>query len=195
MAAGAPLTQTHRRAQLAVRARVLLELKALWPAMDWTNLDKTYPAWAVAVAAIVAKHRATSTSLAASYLQAFRAAAGISGTAKIVLAEPVPADQLDTVLKVTAVYAAKSATKRGVSAEQAMAAAFVTSSGAISRLVLGGGRDTITSTLKADRRATGWERVTSGNPCKFCSDLAGHPSSTSFQAHDGCGCSAEPVYR
>jgi hypothetical protein len=163
--------------------------------MDWTNLDRTYPAWATAVAALVAKHRVTSTNLAAAYLRAFRAAAGVGGTARVVLAEPVPAPQLDTVLKVTAVYSAKKATARGVSADQAMAAAFARSSGAISRLVLGGGRDTITSTLDADPRATGWERVTSGNPCRFCADLAGHPSSTSFQAHDGCGCSAEPVYR
>lgn len=195
MAAAAPLTQSHRRDQLALRARVLLELKALWPAMDWTNLDRTYPAWATAVGAIVAKHRATSTNLAADYLRAFRTAAGVPGTAKIVLAEPVPAGQLATVLKVTAVYSAKKATARGVSADRAMAAAFVTSSGAISRLVLGGGRDTITSTLAKDPRAAGYERVTSGNPCSFCSSLAGHPSSTSFQAHDGCGCSAEPVYR
>lgn len=195
MAVGAPLTQTHRRAQLALRAQVLLELKALWPAMDWTNLDRTYPAWATAVGAIIDRRWVTSTNLAAAYLRAFRTAAGVPGTATVVLADPVPAGQLDTVLKVTALYSAKSATRRGVSADQAMAAAFVRSSGAITRLVLGGGRDTITASLAKDPRATGWERVTSGNPCPFCADLAGHPSSTSFQAHDGCGCSAEPVYR
>jgi hypothetical protein len=190
-----PLTETHRRAQLAIRARVLLDLKALWPAMDWEHLDRTYPAWATAVGAIVEQRRTDSANLAAAYLRAFRTAAGIPGRAPIVLADPVPAKQLATSLRVTAVYSAKSATARGVSADQAMAAAFVRSAGAITRMVLDGGRDTITSSLAADNRAAGWERVTDGDACAFCAELAGHPSSSSFQAHDGCGCSAEPIYR
>lgn len=189
-----PLTETHRRAQLAIRAQVLIDLHRLWPSMDWANITKTYPAWATSVAALVDRHRLASAALAAAYLRAFRAASGVTGTAPIVLAGPVPDTQLDTALRVTAVYSVKAAATRGVSAPEAMANAYVRSSAAISRLVLAGGRDTITSTLAADKRASGWVRVTSGNPCAFCAELAGNPSSTSFQAHDGCGCSAEPVY-
>ena len=195
MATGSPITEQHRQAQLMLRARVLRDLTRLWPAMDWTDLDRTYPAWATAVAALVDRHRATSAGLAAAYLRAFRTANGVPGAPPIVLAPPVERDRLDTSLRVTAVYATKAAATRGVPADAAMATAFTRSAGAISRLVLDGGRDTITASVDADRRAVAWDRVTDSNPCDFCRDLASGPSTSGFPAHDGCGCSAEPVYR
>lgn len=191
----AVITERHRQAQLAVRARLLADLGRIWPALDWTQLDRTWPAWATAVAALVERYRASSTTLAVAYLRAFRAAAGVPGPAPVVPAPPVPAGQLETVLHVTAVAQTKAVASSGVAGQQAMAAAFVRSAGAISRLVLGAGRDTITASLDADPRARGWQRVTSGAPCEYCAGLAGEPTSERFRTHDGCGCSAEPVYR
>jgi hypothetical protein len=71
---------------------------------------------------------------------------------------------------------------------------------AVSRALQVGGRETITSTVKADPRAVGYERVTSGSACDFCSMLADRgavygEASADFEAHDGCACGAEPVYR
>lgn len=88
------LTVVHRQAQLAIRARMLRDLTRIWPAMDWTDLARTFPAWAAAVTPLIASYRATSSTLAAAYLRTLRAAQGIPGPAIVVLAGPVPAEQL-----------------------------------------------------------------------------------------------------
>lgn len=172
------------------------DLARLWPAMDWAELDRSFPAWATAVGGLVTTYRSLSANVAAGYLRSARYAAGITGTAPIVLASAVPAAQLETALATTAVWGAKAAAARGVLAEQAMADAFVRSSGAATRLVLAGGRETIAETAKADPRASRMRRVTSANPCDFCTELADFAEgndalNTDFQAHDHCGCSAE----
>lgn len=200
MAAAAPLTATHRQAQLALRAGVLRDLQKLWPAMDWTDLDRTFPLWATAIGALVTKNRHTSASLAAAYYRAFRFAAGITDTAPIILAQPVDPTKLAISLQVTALAGAKAAAARGVTREVAMANAFVRSSGAVTRLVLEGGRETIRETVAADPRARGWERVTGARSCGFCRLLASRggvfkATTADFQAHDHCGCTAQPVYR
>lgn len=193
------LAVAHRKAQLAIRAQVMRELVRLWPAMDWTALDATFPAWSSAVGTLITAHRAVSTSTAASFLRRHRLAAGIPGPAPIVLAAPLPPEQLSTSLATTALWAAKAAAARGVTADRAMANAFVRSSGAATRLVLDGGRQTLARSMEADSRCVGYRRVTSGNACSFCAQLAtwaeGNASlNTDFKAHDHCGCSAQPVY-
>jgi len=73
--------------------------------------------------------------------------------------------------------------------------------GTATRLVLDGGRRTLVESIRADPRAEGWQRVTSGSPCAFCAMVASRgPAYASeraarFEAHDHCGCSAEPYYR
>ena len=193
------LATAHRQAQLKIRARTLRELNALWPGIDWSNLDRAFPVWVELVSGIVARNRADSTTLAAAYLKATRKAAGILGAAPISLAGPVPDSQLFTSLWVTAGLGVQAAGADPALANTAVAKAFVKSSGAVTRLVLAGGRETITETTRADPRAVGFERVTSPNCCDFCSDLAAmaetNPAlATDFEAHDHCGCSAEPVY-
>lgn len=200
MTVAAPLTVTHRRAQLALRASVLRSLQRLWPAMDWSDLDRTFPMWATAAGALIAQNRATSANLAAAYYRAFRFAEGITEPPTIVVAEPVPADKMFVSLRVTALAGVKAAAALGVQRDVAMANAFVRSSGAVTRFVLEGGRDTIRQTVAADPRAAGWQRVTSGRACGFCSMLASRggvykETTVDFHAHDHCGCTAQPVYR
>lgn len=53
--------------------------------------------------------------------------------------------------------------------------------------------------MRADRRALGWARATSGDPCSFCTMLASRgpvfgERSGSFESHDHCACDLEPVY-
>lgn len=196
----ASLTTTHRQAQLTLRAAVLRDLTRLWPAMDWSDLDRTFPAWAQAAGTLIIRNRATSSSLAAAYYRAFRFAEGLTDPAPVVLAKPIPAEKLAVTLRVTAYAGVKAAAARGVQADTAMANAFVRSSGAISRLVLEGGRETIRETTIADPLARGWRRVTGGKPCSFCSMLASRggvytEASADFQAHDHCGCSIAPSWR
>lgn len=197
----ATLTEIHRQSQLALRAKVLRDLVTLWPAMDWSQVDRTFPLWYSAVSALITSSRSTSAGLSAAYLQAFRLAQGVPGKAPLVLAPSMPpAVQMESSLRYTSARSIIAATVRGVAREQAMANAFVASSGTVSRLVLDAGRDTLRDSLAADPKAAGWRRVTSGSSCKFCQMLAGRGAvyraeTARFRSHDHCGCIPEPVYR
>lgn len=190
------LTVMHRRQQLALRKTVIEQMEELWPALDWANLDKTYPGFAAEVAALVSKNRKTSSGLAAAYLRAFRVASGLSGDVRIVV-PPMAPEQFKVSLRVTSLVAAKKSAALLVPADIAMTNALTQSSGAMARLVLNGGRETVNQTLRADSSATGWRRVLGTGGCDFCKELAGrvYPTDNAdFDAHGKCGCTSEPVY-
>jgi hypothetical protein len=73
-------------------------------------------------------------------------------------------------------------------------------SGASARLVLKGGRDTITTAAINDPLAQGWERIIEPGACGFCAMLAGRggvysAKGVNFRAHDNCHCVARPVFQ
>lgn len=193
------LTQLHRRQQLALRKATVAEMESLWPALDWQSLDTTYPRFAATVAEMVARNRNTSAGLASAYMRAFRVASGLSGDLRVITPDALPLDQFRTSLRVTSVVAAKSAAAAGTPAEVAMGAALVQATGAMSRLVLDAGRDTITATSVSDPASRGWQRVGSGMDCAFCQMLIDRGAvyseeGVNFASHDHCNCSAEPAY-
>lgn len=192
------LTQLHRNRQLALRASTLDEMERLWPALDWARLDATYPQFAALVTEMVARNRRTSAGLAAAYLRAYRIASGLDGDLRIVVPQTVNIAQLDESLHATAVGTAKKAAGRSVAADLAMSNALTVASGAMSRLVLMAGRDTVNQSIRADDKARGWRRILGGGGCDFCRQLAGriYPrDNADFEAHGKCGCTSEPVYR
>lgn len=194
----ATLTQRHRAQQLLLRRATIAAVSKLWPALDWARLDATYPDFAVQVGRLVQTNRATSAGLASTYLRAFRRAAGIPGPLKVVFAQPLIVDQFTASLRVTSVVAAKNAATAGTPADVAMRNALTQASGAMSRMVLDAGRDTITQTTVTDPRSVGWHRVGNGE-CDWCSMLIDRgdvfrEETASFEAHDRCRCLAEPVY-
>ena len=191
------LTVMHRRQQLALRKATVAQMEAVWPALDWANLDKTYPGFAAEVAALVSNNRKTSSGLAAAYLRAFRVASGLSGDVRIVV-PPMAPEQFKTSLRVTSLVAAKKSAARLVAPEVAMSNALTMASGEMARLVLNGGRETVNQTLRSDSAARGWRRVLGTGGCDFCQMLAGrvYPTDNAdFDAHGKCGCTSEPVYR
>lgn len=191
------LTQVHRRQQLTLRQATLAEMARLWPALDWARLDATYPAFAAEVTGLVVKNRRTSAGLAAAYLRAYRVASGLDGDVRIVIPQTVNLAQLDASLHATAVGTAKKAAARSLAADVAMSNALTLASGAMSRLVLNAGRETVTETIRSDDQARGWRRVLGGGGCDFCRQLAGrvYPrDNADFEAHGKCGCTSEPVY-
>lgn len=191
------LTQVHRRQQLALRKVTLAEMARLWPALDWTNLDSTYPVLAGSVAEMVAKYRRTSTGLAAGYLRAYRVASGLDGDVRIVIPPVLNVEQFDSTLHSLTVAAAKNSAAQAIAVDVAMQSALTRSSGAMARLVLDAGRQTVTRTIQADDKARGWRRVLGGGGCEFCQKLAGrvYPrDNADFDAHGHCACTSEPVY-
>lgn len=192
------LTQAHRRQQLALRKVTLTEMQKLWPALSWSDLDGTYPALAASTAEMVAKYRRNSAGLAAGYLRAYRVASGLDGNVKIVIPPTLDLEQFKATLHPLAVAAVKTSAAKQVAEAVAMQNALTRSSGAMARLVLDAGRQTITQTIATDSEARGWRRVLGTGGCDFCRQLAGRVYSrdnADFEAHGRCACTSEPVYR
>lgn len=192
------ITRNYRAQNLALRAQTIRDLQRVWPALDWRDLERTYPAFFAGAAALVNRDGIRAAGLASLYLKAHRLQAGVPGDLAVKMST-VPPEKLATSLRVTTVVAIKRSMLAGKPVEAAMTDAFVQAAGAASRLVLDAGRDTIRRTTVADPRTRGWQRVTSGG-CDFCSMLAGRgavytEATADFASHDHCACSAEPVYR
>lgn len=196
--AGILLTEAHRLAQAKLSASVVADLLKVWPLLDPTALDATVDRWLTASQAIVVKKHGDSAALAREYLRRFRAVElGTPITAWTPPAPPVAAiDAIRTSLVVQGPVRIKAAMTARTALEVAARTAAGTSSAAGSRHALTGGRDTIVEAAKADERAQGLRRVTSGSACSFCSMLATRTDFTyQFKAHDGCHCQTQPVYR
>lgn len=198
MADPSTLTQLHRRQQLAIRKATIEQLATVWPSLSWADLDGTYERLAAGVGRLVVQNRQTSAAVSAAYLRAHRSAARIPGR-PVIITPDLAAEQFTTALHVTTVVQVKKAAARGVLENVAMAAAFNQASGAMARLVLNGGRETVVASTGADPRARGWARVLGGGGCDFCQMLAGRgdvysEETASFEAHDRCGCTAEPSW-
>lgn len=191
------LTQRHRAQQLLLRRATQSQIDRAWPALQYEDLDATYPAFALKAAQIVEANRRTSAGLAATYVRTLRRSKRVSGDFRILIPEALVVEQFSASLHATSVAAIKKAAAAQTPADLAMQNALTVSRGAMSRLVLNAGRDTVTQTTIADPQARGWERVLGGAGCDFCQMLAGRIYSTEsggFEAHGNCGCSAEPVY-
>lgn len=189
------LTLAHKAAQADLQARTALILRAIWPLLDPTDLDGTFPGWLAAAQPIVTAQHNQSARLAAGYLQAFRA--GVIGGLSPIEPEPLNPDALATSLMVTGPVSVKSAIHRGDPLEQAMDVADVASAAAGARHAANGGRGLLRRSLHSDSDAIGYHRVASGSSCAYCRGQTDAVFDTDvvFQAHDGCGCTAEPVYR
>jgi hypothetical protein len=195
---GATLTRAHRQRQLAVRAQTVREFRTLLPL--WNPGDPaTFDRLVTTTVPLIDLRRATSAGMAADYYTAFRVAEGAAGAAAPRVAERASREKLVTSLYVTGRTQVARSVAAGFSPQAAAQTAFVTMSGAVTRHVLDGGRETILRSTSADRATVGWQRVTDGSPCSFCALLAARGASYSedtagFQAHDHCGCGAEPRY-
>lgn len=196
----AALTEQHRVVQLGIRAQALRDFSRLWPL--WSPTDaKSFAGLVTATSTLVRVYHPISTGAAASYFTAFRAAENVDGTGVPVLAT-VPADAaVAASLYATGETATRQAIDAGRTPEAAMQVAFVRTSGAVSRHILNGGRDTILQSVARDEQALGWSRITDSDPCYFCLTLAARgpvyktEETADFPAHDHCGCGAEPFYR
>lgn len=194
-----PLTEAHRVAQARLGAQVVGTMHSAWPLLDPENLDGTFEDWLAIVEPLIQANRQTSAAMAAAYLTTLRTQIiGPDGRFTPVLAGLGDADAIRISMLVTGPVSIRTALGRTANLATAVDVAEARSSAAAMRHVLNAGRETITETVRADRRSHGYERVASGKACDFCSMLAGRvfggEESAAFPAHDGCSCSAEPVF-
>jgi hypothetical protein len=201
-AEGRALTRMHTKRQLTLRAKVVTEvmrLYALWDLKDEASFLRFQDSMVV-----VAQLRAIeSATTAASYYELFRAveAPGKAArtAARVTLAAPPAAEQIRTAVAATARAGVFRSLRTGKPYEVAMQNGLVEVSGAVSRLALMGGRDTIQQEVLRDPGALGWARVASASACAFCAMLASRgpvykEETVDFEAHDHCTCGSEPVY-
>lgn len=192
------LTEAHRLAQLRLGAQTVLQLKAVWGLLDVEDLDGTFEDWLAVVAPIIDNGRSASADLAGAYIEGQRLLA-VGRRFPAVLAGELDRRALVTSMMVTGPVSIRSNAARMPLAAAADLALGRTAAAGM-RHVLNAGRETITATVKADPRAAGYQRVTSGNACDYCSELEESGAlfgedAVEFDAHDGCACTGEPVYR
>lgn len=196
----AQLTEGHRLAQARLAAQTVRLMRSSWPLLDPEDLDGTLGRWLRVTVPIVRRQRRQSALLAGEYLRAFRATeVGLDSRFVPVVDVPEELEAVITSLTVTGPVSIKRAVARLVPIERALPTAEAGVAAAAMRHALNGGRAAIVETVKADRRALGWARVVSGEPCWFCAMLASRGAvygedTATFQAHDHCSCTAEPVY-
>lgn len=195
---GAALTRRHYVAQLAVRAAASRDVMSLWRGVDPTNLSGTFDTFARSATVITRARHGTSSGVAASYQEEFRRAERVAGRATVKLAPGLSALDALGAIRGAGLTGIINARKAGFSPQAAAQRGLVKVLGATTRLVLGGGRQTILGTAVEDAQASRWQRVTSGDPCAFCVMLAVggtfSADSADFEAHDHCSCSAEVAY-
>lgn len=137
--------------------------------------------------AIITEYGQVGAALAAEWYDAQRDKSGVRGRFTGI---PVEADD------------------RGAQSLIGWALTEATDDAGLQALILGGTqrrivdhmRYTVAGSAVADPQATGWQRVTDGNACAFCSMLAGRgaiysEATADFASHDHCGCSVAVAWR
>jgi hypothetical protein len=192
------LTEAHRLAQVRLGAQTAALVAATFPLLNPDDLTGSFPTWLQVVSPIVQAQRAKSSGLAAGYLSTFRTLE-LGEDFDPILAGDVADEALATSMLVTGPIAIRSRLGAGFDLARTLDMSMAGAAAAGMRHALNGGRETIVETVRADHRARGYERVTSGAACDFCEELAGRGAvysedSADFESHDHCSCSAEPVY-
>lgn len=197
---GALLTERHRLLQVRLRAATLRDLLTLWGMVRPDDLQGTIGPFAKAGAIMVRAGRRASGAAAARYYAEFRRIEGVRGTTTVTPAASLEPGVGEGLLLGAGISGIVNARRRGATVEAATRNGFVKVGGSAAGLVLGGGRETLLDAISSDRQALGFQRVTSGNTCAFCAMVASQgvvfkdEAGADFQAHDHCGCTAEPAF-
>ena len=181
-----------------IQARSLRDLLAIWPLLDFDDLDASFAAWLPALSSLINRDRQVMAGAASIYLADEFAAQVGAGTPVIATAGAAPAAQVAASASAVTVAGYRTALTT-VGPIEAPNTALVRTAGMVTRLVTDAGRQTVTDSLRLDPSGTGWARVTSPGACGFCRLVEGRGAVYSadtarFSAHDHCKCSARPVY-
>jgi hypothetical protein len=193
-AAGRALTALHYRQQAELRAQAVRDAYRLWHSLP--GLSKTDWERMVSLAVPIVQTRyGQSAAIAQRYFSAL-ASLETGRFARPAEAPPLETPQIERSLAATGLVGVIVAKSAGLSTQAAMQRGFVRFSGGLSRLALLGGRTAIVTSVATSTRAVGWRRVTSGDPCAFCAELAGEPAGAQSDPafHDHCSCSLEPAF-
>ncbi|MGW5633940.1 VG15 protein [Streptomyces sp. NPDC003832] len=208
-----------RAAQRGLTRLLQRDLLALRRLLDPGRLQATVPPWIDAVTEVVADYSETSATLAADFYDGEREAAGVPGTFTVPLADPPPDEQVDASLR----WATKDLWPREEADATAaqlepldvrIEAAMRKADGAVERLVLNAGRETVQEAVRQDREAVAYARAAALGCCSFCALMSsrgaiyrdrgavGEDANDRFigndsviKYHNFCRCQPIPIFR
>lgn len=186
-----------RRSQLDVVTLARADLVVWWRTLDVSDAQAATAALQAFLPDLVAVYGDTAAAVAADYFDQLRAEAATGGRAyRAVVAEPVPVGQAQAVAR----WGAGPLFRTQSDPNQSLRLL----SGAVQRLVLQAGRDTVARNILRDPARPRWARVPGGRtPCAFCRMvssrgavfLTAQSAGQDNQWHDGCTCQPVPVWQ
>ena len=194
---GQVLLQSYSQAQQAIAQRASQAIVNLWQRMiDPTHFNDGWNTLGPMTNGIIASHYEATAANAAQYYSSSRVTAGND-----YLAVPGQAPDHSYINHVTDAMGPGQFYHFLPDQEPETASSMASDAlrGASTRMVMMGGRDTVTNAAHSDPMARGWERVIEPGACGFCAMLAGRgavykASTVDFRAHDHCHCVARAVF-
>lgn len=208
-----------RRAQAGLTTLLLRDLRGLRRLINPDRLQATVPTWIDAVAVLVARYSEVAATLAADFYDGEREAAGVAGTFTVPLADPPPDGQTSNSLR----WATKDLWPRDEGEatvaqlepfETRLDAAMSKADGAVDRLVLNAGRETVTGAVRRDGGAIAYARAAALGCCSFCALMSSRGAvykdrgtvgedvndrfvgnDSVIKYHNYCRCQPIPVFR
>lgn len=197
----------QRQVQRGLTRLLVRDMGTLRRLIRSQSLEATVPDWIEAVRALVAQYGSASATAAASYYEAERVAAAVTGQFTVPLLGPPPDEQVNNSLR----WATKDLWPRdpddpGTTEAQKLPldarldAAEKKAEAVAQKLVTEQGRGTVQEAVRQDRQAVAWARSAALGACAFCRVLAIRGAvykqdTVDFRAHDGCHCMTVPVFR
>lgn len=197
MSSASTAASEQQAAQVGLLAVMLRDLAKIWPLLKPGSLNGSLPRWISAVHAVIARYAPMAATLAADHYDAVRVAARAPGRYTVSPADAPSEDQVDTVMR----WATSGLWDRDTATLAARVSAADQRAGAsASKLLADVARQTVTDAVHDDDAAVGWARVARPGACAFCRLLTTRggvytSQTVKFRAHDGCSCTAEPVFR
>jgi hypothetical protein len=208
-----------RAAQAGLTTLLWRDLRGVRRLINPNRLQATVPTWIEAVLAVIARYSDVSATLAADFYDAERDASGVPGTFTVPLADRPPDDQVTASLR----WATKDLWPRNEAdatlaqlepLDARLEAAMSKADGAVDRLVLNAGRNTVTDAVRQDAGAIAYARAAALGCCSFCALMAsrgatykdrgtvGEDANERFigddsviKYHNYCRCQPIPVFR
>jgi len=178
-----------REGNAALEALALRSLRDFWASLDLSRPEAARNALVEVLPLITEQYGEAAAVLAADWYDELRAAEGVPGSFRAVLASPVPA--------VAPIEQVRFGAKHLFTDDPGQLLSFL--EGQTSKYVLQPGRDTIQRSTVADPAARGWHREVRPGACKFCLLLHGRggvytEQSVRFAAHHHCHCVGVPSW-
>lgn len=177
-----------RSANKGIVTLVHRDLARFWGTLDLAKPQAARDALLAFIPPLVTQYGDVAATVSADFYDSLRLSDGVRGKFSAVMADGPSDDRVTQTVRYGAGHLFTDTPDKTT--------AFL--EGALSRLVLESGWDTIVESTRRDPQSSGWYRI-SGGGCSFCDGLAARgavysESSVDFAAHNACQCGCMPSW-